>query len=174
MRLPPRASSVRKGRDYMSKAIRKRQHSAGLGTSLIFLAGALALFSGCSREKPTVVIDHRWNADYAKESCRSLSHPCVVDPTDEVYEFESQLVTSFASDPTCSGVAVVGPRGKTGLEPYWLLMLDFRAGESAQNWGIVHTLDGGRARIREGEGDPKRIAHAVCAVLKQSGASVRD
>jgi hypothetical protein len=161
----------------MGPVIVGRNRAADARTRPILLLAIVVFSVACAKEKPIVVIDHRWNTDYAKNACwrmKDSETPCVGDPTVDVNEFESQLVTSFASDPTCSRVAVVGPRGKTGLEPYWLLMLDFMPGKSGQNWGIVHTADGSRTRIREGGGDPKQIAHTVCAVVKQTGASVRD
>jgi hypothetical protein len=130
----------------------------------------------CTRQKPVVVIDHGWNVEFAKSACelrRDSGNPCVTDPTPEVIDFERRLITSFASEPGCSNVVVIGPAGKAGLEPYWSLMLDFGPGESSQNWSIVR-IDRNRTTIRQGEGNPDHIAHAVCSVLNGTGASIRE
>ena len=125
--------------------------------STLLLVSALVLVS--CRGKPIVAIDHAWNVDFAKNACWSRKNsvnPCVGDPTPEVNDFERRLVTSFASEPACKDVLVIGPEGKTANEQYWLLMLDFQPGDSAQGWSIIQT-DRHRA-MRQGEGNPDQIA----------------
>lgn len=144
-----------------------------IGGRLLFVSLGLALIS-CSKERPIIAIDHKWNVDYAKEACRlrnDSDNPCVGDPIDDVSEFESHLVTSFASQSACSNVEVVSPNGKTGLEAYWLLMIDYTPGKPSQNWKIVHSAD---FRTRQDEGDPDRIALTACAAVKGTGASIRE
>src|SRR5580704_496423 len=68
-------------------------------SSITFLMLAILLLSaGCTEKEPAVVVDDRWNVDYAKNGCsmRAVTEePCVSDPVAEVRRFEAQLGTSF-------------------------------------------------------------------------------
>ena len=145
----------------------------------LVLAGLGFGFTSCANERPTVAINHWWNLDFAKNSCRNMKSsqdPCVGDPTIEVTDFEARLVTAFASEPGCAKVVLIGPSGKASLKPFWSLMIDFVPGKPAQDWTIVHTIDQHKqwTRIRKGEGKPDTIARAVCAAVNGTGASVQE
>ena len=142
--------------------------------TILFLTFLSIGLIACANNKPIVVIDHRWNIDYAKSACEHPGNPCVGDSAVDVNDFETRLITAFAAQPTCSNVIVIGPTGKIGLEPYWLLMLDFTPGSSDQSWSVVHTADSQRTRIRKGNGDPDQIANSICTTIKQTGASIRE
>jgi hypothetical protein len=146
--------------------------------SALCILAILALPTGCTEKEPTVVIDDWWNVDFAKNGCElraSTGNPCIGDPAADVREFESQLSTFFASDPSCRGVVFVSfsgpksttPRVASGAE--WQLMLDFVMGESSQSWSMVRRT---KFLVTSGQGDPKGIAHAVCTVVKQTGGTV--
>jgi len=162
--------------------IARGARSKNFGTYTALLLSVSVLFFGCTNEKGIVVIDHWWNADYARNACWLMSNsdnPCVGDPAEEVRDFESRLASAFAADSSCGGVSIVSfenPTQSTAASrkalggPHWMLMMSFKPGESAQSWKV----DGPDHRIREGKGDPNQMAHAVCAVVKHTGASVQD
>jgi hypothetical protein len=94
-----------------------------------------ATFVGCSKPKPTVVLDGWWSTDFAKNGCTQANQwhrenasliaqsgcaavtacpemmrrveACVNDPALEVSGFEIELSTQLAGDPRCSGVRFV-------------------------------------------------------------------
>lgn len=96
---------------------------------------AAAAFIGCSRPKPTIILDGWWSTDFAKTGCAQASkwhrendaliaqvgcsavtacpemmrrvEACVSDPALEVRRFETELATQLAADPRCSGVRFV-------------------------------------------------------------------
>lgn len=147
----------------------------------IVILPALVVFASClscAKKNPIVVVDDWWNLDFAKSDCalRATRNKaaCLFDPTLEVRNFEAQLVTYFAADPSCSGIVLVGPNGREGLEPHWLLMLDFLPGESTQSWEIVApgVASTRRQVYSAGKGEPKEIVHTVCAVVQHGGGSV--
>jgi hypothetical protein len=95
----------------------------------------IVILTGCDKPKPIVVLDGRWNAGFAKETCRrandwhkknaakilqidceevaecsemmAVVEACVLDPVQDVQVFEYRLVTAFARNPACSAVQFV-------------------------------------------------------------------
>jgi hypothetical protein len=137
---------------------------------------------GCRKKEPIVVIDDWWNVDFAKNSCdrRAASNdPCTGDPVVEVRDFESQLRTFFTSDPRCQGIilAAFGPgqaASKAASEADtskadWQLMLDFSVGQTSQGWTMVH-----HGQTSTGQGQPKDVVQAVCAIVRQAGGSLAN
>jgi hypothetical protein len=144
----------------------------------LLIVAILSLAVGCTRKEPVVVVDDWWNVDYAKNGCATRAvteEPCVGDPATEVRSFEVQLGTVFASDPSCHGVVLANYKGpdstpsKSASTADWQLMFDFISGEVSQNWSMVGHVDG---TYNTGNGNPKEIAHTICAVVKQTGGSV--
>jgi hypothetical protein len=148
-------------------------------SSVTFLMLAiLPLSLGCTEKEPVVVVDDRWNVDYAKNGCSMQAiteEPCVGDPVAEVRSFEARLGTFFASDPSCQGVVVAsyaGPdssRSKAASIADWQLMLDFISGRPSQSWSMIRRVDGS---YNTGHGNPGEIAHAICAVVKRARRSI--
>jgi hypothetical protein len=149
-------------------------------TLALVLLPVFAFCTACKKKQTSVVIDDSWNVDFAKKECELRARsddPCVGDPVVEVREFEAKLRTSFASDASCHGIVLAG----FGLNQFatkaaseansskadWRLMLDFRLGDSSQDWTMVH-----RGQIAAGRGVPKEIMHAVCRIVKQAGGSL--
>ena len=140
---------------------------------------AAALFCGCARKQPVIMVDDWWNVDFAKGSCEQVAtvHPCLVDPTAEVRDFEARLGTSFATDASCHGIVLTnynGPDAKSSdaaSKAEWQLMLNYTVSGILQHWSMVrHTK--GQDSYTTGEGNPKHIAHDICAVVKQAGGSL--
>jgi hypothetical protein len=144
------------------------------------MVGASALFFGCAKTEPVIVVDDWWNVDFAKNGCERLAnvHPCVVDPTVEVRDFEAQLGTSFGADASCHGVILTnynGPGAKSSdaaSKAEWQLMLNYHVGDISQNWSMVGHTNGPNF-YTTGQGNPKEIVHDICAVVKQAGGSLR-
>jgi hypothetical protein len=141
------------------------------------IAAILSLSVGCTKREPAVVVNDWWNVDYAKKGCamRAVTEePCVGDPVAEVRGFEAQLGTLFASDPSCHGVAVAsyeGPqsaRSRAATVADWQLTLDFISGEASQSWSMIRYVD---RSYNTGTGNPREIAHAICAAVKHTGGS---
>ena len=134
----------------------------------------LPLSAGCTEKEPAVVVDDRWNVDYAKNGCsmRAITEePCVGDPVAEVRRFEAQLGTSFAGDPSCQGVVLANYRGPDSAPSRarsvadWQLTLDFIVGEASQSWSMIRHVD---RSYNTGNGNPGEMAHTICAVVKQA------
>lgn len=105
---------------------RRIRHIGPLVLAVVTMGG------GCSKPKPTIVLDGWWSTDYAKNSCTSANQwyresataiaqlgcavvtacpemmprvdACRGDPALEVRGFETELATQLAADPRCSGV----------------------------------------------------------------------
>jgi hypothetical protein len=148
-------------------------------TLSLVLLPVFAFYSACKKKEPIVVIDDWWNVDFAKNDCEQRAcrgYPCIGDPAVAVRDFEAKLRTSFASDTSCHGIVLAdfGPNPfatKAASEAStskadWRLMLDFRLGDSSQDWTMVH-----RGQIAAGRGVPKEIMHAACRIVKQAGGS---
>jgi hypothetical protein len=144
-------------------------------SSITFLMLAILLLSaGCTEKEPAVVVDDRWNVDYAKNGCsmRAVTEePCVSDPVAEVRRFEAQLGTFFARDPSCQGVVLAnyqGPDSAPSRVPSiadWQLTVDFISGEASQSWSMIRHVD---RSYNTGNGNPGEIAHTICAVVKRA------
>jgi hypothetical protein len=95
----------------------------------------IVILAGCDKPKPVIVLDGRWNAGFAKETCRRANEwhkknaaqilqidcdevatcremmdvveACVLDPVQDVQMFEYRLVTAFANNPACSSIRFV-------------------------------------------------------------------
>jgi hypothetical protein len=142
--------------------------------------GVSIFLFGCTKRESIVVVDDWWNVDDAKIGCELRAHsrnPCVGDPVAEVRDFEAQLGTSFATDPSCRGVVLatfngpVGQSSSAASKAGWQLMLDFVVGEVSQQWSMVHRT--GDNHYTTGRGNPSEIAHSVCAVVNHTGGSIR-
>ena len=141
-------------------------------TSLLVIG---LILIGCTRvkERPTVVILHRTTTEFARSFCEGraqLSNPCYVDPEMEVYEFESKLISSFATDPSCKGVEIARVDAHLERHDVWELKLSFNLGEPKQE-SIVFRSDS-RLNSIVGNGTPKEIARSVCAIVMQTGAII--
>ncbi len=97
---------------------------------------------------------------------------CTDDPTGEVRDYESQIATSFAADPTCHGLKLIGTNSpvfaQEGVDSEWQLMLDYVAGDSKQNW----TVTSEKVIVATGTDNAKLTAHTLCSVLNHKGGSV--
>jgi len=99
----------------------------------------LVLTAGCTKPPPVVVLDGWWNADFAKETCRSakvwhnenarlisrvgcdrvtscremmvIVEACVLDPVQDVRRFENDLATEFAASAECDAVKFIRYEG---------------------------------------------------------------
>lgn len=147
--------------------------------TLSVLGIALFLF-GCTKGESIVVVDDWWDVDYARNGCEMRAqgpNPCVGDPVAEVRDFEAQLSTSFATDPSCRGVVLatfngpVGESSSAASKAGWQLMLGFVVGEASQQWSMVHRT--GDNHYTSGQGNPREIAHSICAVVNHTGGSIR-
>jgi hypothetical protein len=145
-----------------------------LSSITLLMLAILPLFAGCTEKEPAVVVDDRWNVDYAKNGCSTRAvteEPCVSDPVAEVRRFEAQLGTFFARDPSCQGVVQVndqGPDSATSRVPSiadWQLTVDFISGEASQSWSMIRHVD---SSYNTGNGNPGEIAHTICAIVKQA------
>jgi hypothetical protein len=158
-----------------------RVASIRLSSVTWLILAIVSLPVGCTSKEPVVVVDDRWNVDYAKKGCsvRAVTEePCVGDPIAEVRSFEAQLATFFASDPSCHGVAVANYEGpgsghsKAASIADWQLTLDFILGEPSQSWSMIRHVDGsdntGNSSYSTGNGNPGEIAHTICGVVKQA------
>jgi hypothetical protein len=109
--------------------------------------GVSALFSGCTKNEPVIMVDDWWNVDFARGSCEQVAtgHPCLVDPTAEVRNFEARLGTSFATDASCHGIVLrnyTSPDAKSSdavSKAEWQLMLNYAVSGISQHWSWFDT-----------------------------------
>jgi hypothetical protein len=162
--------------------LRIRAKASRFATSGSLAALLLIPFLGCktksilSAKEPTVLMDDWWNVDYAKQVCASKlqNHTdiCIDDPTGEVRDYESQIETTFAADPNCHGLKMIGTNGPVfahgTINADWQMMLDYVPGDSKQNWTLTDRV----AIVATGTDDAKATVHTLCAVLSHKGGSV--
>jgi hypothetical protein len=124
-----------------------------------------------------VVLDGWWLSDYAAQGCEPAAHCSAI--RDSVFDFETQLTTSFATDTTCKGVRFVKYKGPGNYDPsvsdtmgqrHWMLIVDFVPGNLKQPWTMLHNPD--LSRRTQGEGAPEDIAHKVCAIVSEQGGTL--
>jgi hypothetical protein len=112
-----------------------------IGPLVLILA---ATVMGCSRPKPTIVLDAWWSTDFAKNTCTQADQwhrenaefiaqvgcsevaacpemmrrveACAVDPAGGVREFETELATQLAADSRCNAVRFVIFNGPTDAD----------------------------------------------------------
>jgi hypothetical protein len=177
-------------------------------SALIVLISAVVL-SGCSKSRPTVVLDGWSNRDFAKEYCShatewlkanaasiaqvgcqnfascpeltAIAENCLGDPTPQVRDFETQLATEFATDPTCRDVNFVrfydpaeNNRAASAAmaKPHWSLSLQFAPGAKQQPWEMLRSPEYGG--YTKGVGRPAEIARKVCSIVTGRGAALRN
>jgi hypothetical protein len=122
------------------------------------------------------VVDNWWTMDLAKNGCElraARGNPCIGEPVAEVRDFEAQLGASFVEDTSCHGVVLatdngpVGQSSKVAPRANWRLVLDFTVGGASQLWSMVPRT--GNTVLTTGQGNPKEIAHSICAVVNHTG-----
>lgn len=145
----------------------------------------IALLAGCQPAGPPkhVVIDDWWSvdyaADYANGACPTeLSKAvCITNSKASVRDFEAEIVSAFATDSHCHGIAVATYEGPTQKNPppikdtesYWTLMVDFTdPAQSKQRWSLI----GKNPSALQGLDEPRSIARRICIALNKEGAEV--
>jgi hypothetical protein len=122
-------------------------------------------------------MDQWWNVDYAKNRCEQREHlnvpQCDGDPTSEVKDYQRQIATAFAANPTCHGFRMIGAierfNSEDLLASQWQLMLDYEPGASKQSWSVVKQKS--LAVVAEGTDGPKETVSTLCAILSHKGGS---
>jgi hypothetical protein len=186
-----------------------KQGSRTRGGFLLLAALSSLILTGCDEpmSDPVVVLDDWWNVVYAKNACASASawqkenaslvaqvgcesvnscpemtprvDACRFDPVGNLYTFETELETQFASNPTCKGVQVVSYKGPQSTDSHvsqvnqdgaWWLSFNYSPGARKQNWAMSRTS--ALIAVTSGEGDPKEIADTVCSIVTQQGAKI--
>ena len=152
--------------------------------TLLFSLLPIVAALGCSKPEPAlVVLDSWWNIDYAKQAC---SWPGATAPAPEtcileLREFERELATQFAADPTCHALRFVvydGPNmstpeaNKAASGTHWSLSLNYTPAASKQQWQMVGSPKHGA--VTEGHGSPSEIAKTVCAIANRAGATLAN
>jgi hypothetical protein len=145
----------------------------------VLVASFLFCCSACKNKQqtnePAVLMNSRWNVDYAKAVCeRPANNPCFGDPTGEVKDYESRIATTWAADPTCHGLRLVGFDTRRKEEEDRAidlqLVFDYVPGDSKQNWRVMKRNP--LIVVATGTDDAKTTAHTLCAVLNHKGGSV--
>lgn len=168
----------------------------------------VALLSAPAFAADPLVVDEWWSRDYAKNMCdgaikeqredagiiaqfgcdqvtscpefKAISEACVLDERGRVVAFEDALVTSFASNFLCSGVAVyvvTDPKmpkpevSKVLASPHWSYQTNFKPGSGAQSWQLIHS---GTLAYFEGSGDAQSIVQQVCTIVTGKGGQVHQ
>jgi hypothetical protein len=145
--------------------------SATLAALLLIPCLGCKTKSFLSVKEPTILTNDGSNVFYAKEVCASKlqTHTdiCIDDPTGEVRDYESQIATAFAADPTCHGLKLIGtnPAYKFTQEVVenaeWQLGFNYVPGDSKQNWTVSNrkTLE----IVATGTENAKATAHTLSA-----------
>jgi hypothetical protein len=124
-----------------------------------------------------------------------MGGPCIGDPATKVQDFEAQVISYFATAPSCQGVVLTvfdlgnlnnqsADSKQAYLHANWELQLDFDMDQTTQKWTLARffNVDDLAARrnpddfvfdgLTTGQGSPNEIAKAVCTVAKQEGGRV--
>jgi hypothetical protein len=164
-------------------------------------ASVLALITliGCGHRR-VIVLDSWWNADFAKQGCRSVGaalentcgfggdsgacadvqrrkEACILSENDTggVYDFQASLKSSFAQAPECRGIDLVEFDGTRDVN---------HAASKAvmgSHWTLMLDFDPGapsqswsvvgpKSETVTGEGNVDEIARKACAVVNGRGA----
>jgi len=147
----------------------------------------VAALGACDSPRPVVVLDGYTSVISARLSCLSslgLSHreACLVDPAQEVRNFEVGIATQVAVAPECKSVLFVrsaGPNEKDNKAvsdamrpPYWMLLLQFEPAAQKQHWSLWRSTDLSPPPFAQGDDGPTEIAKKVCAIAKQQGGTI--
>jgi len=139
------------------------------------------VLTGCGNPKPTstIVIDDWWNVDYAKQSCNTQPDDakanCLLDAAYNAHGFENEVLAAAGGDPNCSGVNIVvwNLESKDALPiPDWTLYIDYAGDAPQQHWTLMRQSS--RVAMLEGTNAPKELAHMICAIALNKGATVNN
>src|SRR5579864_1455518 len=166
----------------------------GTASGFALCALAASVLCGCTKQKSVVAFNDRFLTRQSEVACAlnaQLSsmrgdfqsqeperRPCEREPEAYVRDFELQLMTSFESESLCKSLEMM-KASEMQQEPrdIWLLSLDrFEPKADVQKWNLTHAVakvPAGKWEDRKGVGGPDQIAHAVCAVVTNAGATIR-
>jgi hypothetical protein len=101
-------------------------------------------------DAPLIVLDSAWNRSMARQLCSlpgfrealppDVAASCPFDPLAGYLDYESRLITQFASATKCKGIRVLTHKPKDRLNSYWDLPI-YHPGEPAQNWKLSPPLE---------------------------------
>lgn len=134
------------------------------------------LLVSCNGPEPsqTVILDRRWNHDFASTWCKMPTHQCPPEKAEsEISGFEKNFAKAFAKDSGCERIRLLGVREPAPKDAmfaeYWSLTIDFIPGRTQQHWGMIYGTDWKRSA--NGEGRPESVARSVCAFIEHTGGS---
>jgi hypothetical protein len=161
----------------------------GIANGFALCAVAVAVLAACTKQKHTVALDDQLLVTESERMCALNAQlfsidreperrPCEREPEAYVRDFELQLMTGFESDSSCKGLEVTKVSEiKQQPRDLWLLSVDrFEPKAHVQKWNLTHAvaeLPAGKWEDSKGIGGPSQIAHAVCAIVTQAGATIR-
>jgi hypothetical protein len=143
-----------------------------------YIALALIL-TGCGDHKPppTVVIDDWWGVDYAKQGCNTKPEDekanCLLDMAYSAHEFENEVLAAAGGSADCSGANLIlwNLESKAAIPTAdWTLYIDYIADAPEQHWTLLSSDT--RAVMLQGTATPKEIAHTICAISLNKGATI--
>jgi hypothetical protein len=134
-------------------------------------------------DAPLIVLDSAWNRSMAKQLCSlpgfraalppSVAADCPFDPLAGYLDYESRLITQFASATKCQGIRVLTHVPEDRRNSYWDLLISYYPGEQpAQNWGLIAPHERKDAPYLQGAGDQQKIADDVCSIVTERGAKL--
>jgi hypothetical protein len=150
---------------------------------MLSVLGISVFLFACTKRESIVTVNDWWSVDFAKNGCElgvANGNPyCAgLDPAAEVRNFEQEMSTFFATDSSCHGVVlatysgpVEGRSSNAASKSAWTLMMNFTVGQTSQYWSMTrHTGDNS---YTTGHGNPKEMAHSICAVVNHIGGSIQ-
>jgi hypothetical protein len=157
---------------------------SSLATSLISFT--IILFAGCKQTNSAkMMFDTSYTRSTMTAACANLGAACIGLGNSEISGYETRLRTSFASDPQCEGINLVGSattysdREALTKDAEWRLEIDWLPplGEtdSRLNWSLVdsknHQYEGELSEVKRSR--PTSDIHSVCSIVKNRGGQIR-
>jgi hypothetical protein len=134
-------------------------------------------------DAPLIVLDSAWNRSMARLLCSlpgfrealapDVAADCPFDPLLGYLDYESRLITQFASATRCKGIQVLTHIPKDRLNSFWDLLINYQPGKQpAQNWKLIAPLERKDVPDLQGTGDHQKIANDVCSIVTEQGAKL--
>ena len=136
-----------------------------------------------AEDAPLIVLDGAWHRSMAKQLCSlpgyrealppDVAADCPFDPLLGYLDYESRLITQFASATRCKGIQVLTHLPKDRLNSFWNLAISYQPGKQpAQNWTLLAPLERKDVPMLQGTGDQQKIANDVCSIVTEQGAKL--
>jgi hypothetical protein len=139
----------------------------------VLLSSIVTLFACRSRKDSLLILNEQWSINQAIADCKSRATEgvpaCAVDPTEDIKNFEVQLLQAFRANPRCSEVTLVtlnashAERVLKSRRTSWLFLeLSRGLGPEEKRFTLLDTDDPHAHGGATGQGKAESVAKSAC------------